>query len=124
MNGLILYTTEDGTSRIQRCAKGQTGWLPQREMAELFAVSSDNVGLHLKNIYAEAELTRETTTEDSSVVQPEGAREVQRPLILYNLDAMPPARPGVYSGEANPFGCHLPAQLQQQLFPLSEEVEA
>lgn len=88
MNDLILYTTEDGTSRIQLRAKGQTVWLSQREMAELFAVSSDNIGLHLKNIYEEAELTREATTEDSSVVQLEGAREVQRPLTLYNLDAI------------------------------------
>lgn len=47
MTDLILYTTEDGTSRIQLRAKGQTVWLSQREMAELFAVSSDNIGLHL-----------------------------------------------------------------------------
>jgi len=83
MTDLILYTTEDGTSRIQLRAKGQTVWLSQREMAELFAVSSDNIGLHLKNIYEEGELTREATTEDSSVVQIEGEREVQRPLTLY-----------------------------------------
>jgi hypothetical protein len=88
MTDLILYTTEDGTSRIQLRAKGQTVWLSQREMAELFAVSADNVGLHLKNIYEEGELTREATTEDSSVVQIEGEREVQRPLTLYNLDAI------------------------------------
>ena len=88
MTDLILYITEDGTSRIQLRAKGQTVWLSQREMAELFAVSSDNIGLHLKNIYEEGELTREPTTEDSSVVQIEGEREVQRPLTLYNLDAI------------------------------------
>ena len=88
MTDLILYTTEDGTSRIQLRAKGQTVWLSQREMAELFAVSSDNVGLHLKNIFEEGELTREATTEDSSVVQIEGEREVQRPLTLYNLNAI------------------------------------
>ena len=88
MTDLILYTTEDGSSRIQLRAKGQTVWLSQREMAELFVVSSDNVGLHLKNIYEEGELTREATTEDSSVVQIEGEREVQRPLTLYHLDAI------------------------------------
>jgi hypothetical protein len=88
MTDLILYTTEDGTSRIQLRAKGQTVWLSQREMAELFAVSSDNVGLHLKNIFEEGELTREATTEDSSVVQIEGEREVQRTLTLYNLNAI------------------------------------
>ena len=85
---LILYTTEDGKSRIQLRAKDQTVWLSQREMAELFDVSTDNIGLHLKNLYEDEELSREATTEESSVVQTEGAREVQRSVTLYNLDAI------------------------------------
>ena len=85
---LILYTTDDGKSRIQLRAKDQTVWLTQREMGELFAVSTDNVSLHLKNIFGDAELSREATTEESSVVQIEGSREVQRPVTLYNLDAI------------------------------------
>ena len=88
MNDLILYTTDDGRSQIKLRAKGQTVWLSQREMAQLFDVSTDNVGLHLKNIYEDGELSREVTTEESSVVQTEGGREVQRPLTLYNLDAI------------------------------------
>jgi hypothetical protein len=88
MNDLILYTTDDGRSQIKLRAKDQTVWLTQREMAQLFDVSTDNVGLHLKNIFADGELTRESTTEDSSVVQIEGSREVQRPVNLYNLDAI------------------------------------
>lgn len=88
MTGLILYTTEDGHSQIKLRAKDQTVWLSQREMAELFDVSTDNVGLHLKNIYEDGELTREATTEESSVVQTEGARQVQRPVTFYNLDAI------------------------------------
>ena len=88
MSGLILYTTEDGTSRIQLRADGQTVWLTQRGMAELFDVSTDNIGLHLKNIYEDAELAREATTEESSVVQTEGSRQVQRPVTLYNLNAI------------------------------------
>jgi hypothetical protein len=48
MNGLILYTTEDGQSHIQLRTKDQTVWLSQREMAELLDVSTDNIGLHLK----------------------------------------------------------------------------
>ena len=51
MSSLILYITDDGKSQIQLRAKDQTVWLSQREMAELFDVSTDNVGLHLKNIY-------------------------------------------------------------------------
>ena len=85
---LILYTTDDGKSQIQLRAKDQTVWLTQRDMAELFDVSTDNIGLHLKNIFEDAELSREATTEESSVVQIEGAREVQRPVTLYNLDAI------------------------------------
>ena len=88
MSSLILYTTDDGKSQIQLRAKDQTVWLSQREMAELFDVSTDNVGLHLKNIYEDGELSREATAEESSVVQTEGTRQVQRPVTLYNLDAI------------------------------------
>lgn len=88
MTNLIIYTTEDGRSQIQLRANGDTIWLSQREMAELFNVSADNISLHLKNIYMEGELRHESTTEDSSVVQNEGGREVRRSLTLYNLDAI------------------------------------
>jgi hypothetical protein len=88
MSDLILYTTEDGKSQIQLRTKDQTVWLSQREMAQLFDVSTDNVGLHLKNIYEDGELRREATAEESSVVQTEGGREVRRPVTLYNLDAI------------------------------------
>lgn len=88
MSGLILYTTEDGRSQIKLRAKDQTVWLSQREMGQLFDVSTDNVGLHLKNIFGDGELSREETTEESSVVQIEGGREVRRPVTLYNLDAI------------------------------------
>lgn len=88
MTDLLLYTTEDGRSRIKLRAEQQTVWLTQREMADLFDVSSDNVGLHLKNIYDDGELSREATAEESSVVQTEGSRQVQRKVTLYNLDAI------------------------------------
>ena len=88
MSSLILYTTDDGKSQMQLRAKDQTVWLSQREMAELFDVSTDNVGLHLKNIYEDGELSRKATAEESSVVQTEGTRQVQRPVTLYNLDAI------------------------------------
>ncbi|GAB3376230.1 virulence RhuM family protein [Azotobacter armeniacus] len=88
MSELILYTTEDGRSQIKLRAKDRTVWLSQREMAELFDVSTDNVSLHLKNIFEDGELSREATTEESSVVRTEGARQVQRKVTLYNLDAI------------------------------------
>ena len=88
MTDLILYTTEDGRSQIKLRSKDETVWLTQLEMAQLFDVTTDNVGLHLKNIFTDGELSREATTEESSVVQIEGAREVQRSVTLYNLDAI------------------------------------
>lgn len=65
---LIIYPIEDGKSQIRLCAKDQTVWLSQREMAQLFDVSTDNIGLHLKNLYEDGEVAREATTEESPVV--------------------------------------------------------
>jgi len=95
MNDIILYTTEDGKSRINLRADRQTVWLTQLEMADLFDATKQNISLQLKNIFGEGELDSDsvvkdslTTAEESSVVQIAGAREVQRPLTLYNLDAI------------------------------------
>lgn len=57
-------------------------------MAELFDCSSDNISLHLKNIYKEEELLEEATAEIFSVVQKEGNRDVKRNAKCYNLDAI------------------------------------
>ncbi len=63
-------------------------WLTQKAMAKLYDCSSDNIGLHLKNIYNELELDRNVTNEEFSVVQKEGNREVKRNIKYYNLDAI------------------------------------
>jgi len=85
MSDLILYTTEDGRSQIKLRAKDQTVWLSQREMAQLFDVSTDNVGLHLKNIFADGELDEKSVTEESSVTAADGKNYLTK---LYNLDAI------------------------------------
>jgi hypothetical protein len=85
MNGLILYTTEDGKSQIKLRAKDQTVLLSQREMAELFDVSTDNVGLHLKNIFSDEELHADSVTEESSVTASDGKNYRTK---LYKLDAI------------------------------------
>lgn len=85
MTDLILYTTEDGRSQIKLRAKDQTVWLTQREMAQLFDVSTDNVGLHLKNIFADGELDAVSVTEESSVTAADGKNYLTK---LYNLDAI------------------------------------
>lgn len=63
-------------------------WLTQKAMAKLYDCSSDNIGLHLKNIYNDLELDRNSTSEEFSVVQKEGNREVKRIVKYYNLDAV------------------------------------
>ena len=78
MSDLILYTTEDGRSKIQLRTENQTVWLTQLEMAELFDVSTDNIGLHLNNLYEDGELIRAATAEESSVVQTEGSAAKSR----------------------------------------------
>ncbi|MDR0863319.1 MAG: virulence RhuM family protein [Candidatus Symbiothrix sp.] len=65
-----------------------TIWLSQKNMGLLFDTSIDNIGLHIKNIYAEGELIEISTAEDFSVVQQEGSREVCRTVKHYNLDAI------------------------------------
>ncbi len=85
MSDLILYTTEDGRSQIQLRTKDQTVWLSQREMSQLFDVSTDNVGLHLKNNFADGELEEKSVTEESSVTAADGKNYLTK---LYNLDAI------------------------------------
>ena len=85
MTGLILYSTEDGRTQIKLRAKDQTVWLTQREMAELFDVSTDNVGLHLKNIFTDGELEVNSVTEESSVTAADGKNYLTK---LYKLDAI------------------------------------
>ena len=63
-------------------------WLTQKAMSKLYDCSSDNVSLHLKNIYTSLELDRNSTTEEFSVVQKEGNRDVKRKVKYYNLDAV------------------------------------
>ncbi|MBN6740693.1 virulence RhuM family protein [Acidithiobacillus sp. MC6.1] len=88
MNDLILNSTEDGRSQINLRARAQTVWLTQLEMAELFDATKQNISLHLKNIFEDEELAPAATVKESLTVQIEGSREVQRPVTLYNLDAI------------------------------------
>jgi hypothetical protein len=84
----VIYQTEDGQTRLDVRFEDETVWLSQAMMAELFQTSSDNVSLHLKNIYGEGELEEAATTEDFSVVRREGNRDIRRNLRHYNLDAI------------------------------------
>jgi hypothetical protein len=87
-NQIIIYNGADGQTKIEVKLEDETVWLSQKQMAELLGCDSDNIGLHLKNIYSEGELAETSTTEDSSVVRLEGKRSVKRLVKLYNLDVI------------------------------------
>lgn len=87
-NQIIIYSTEDGEMKLEVKLENETVWLSQAQMAELFKCSIDNISLHLKNVYNEAELSENRTTEESSIVQKEGNRKIIRPIKHYNLDAI------------------------------------
>lgn len=85
---IILY--QDGISNVPVEVRylNETFWLTQKEMAQLFGVTTQTIGRHLKNIYDEGELIEEATCTNFVQVQPEGNRMVTRDLIIYNLDAI------------------------------------
>ena len=68
---IIIYKTEDGNVNLQVKMEHETVWLSQKQMAELFQCSTDNVGLHLKNIFKEKELNENSVTEEYSVTAAE-----------------------------------------------------
>ena len=84
----LVFTKQAGEDGIEVRIFDESVWLTQKGMAQLFDCSTDNIGLHLKNIYASGELTESATTEDSSVVQNEGTRKITRRVKFYNLDAI------------------------------------
>ena len=86
-NEIVVYQPNE-TLRLEVKLDGRTVWLSQKQMAELFGCSADNVGLHLKNIYTDGELDETATAEDFSVVRKEGRRMVSRRVKFYNLDAI------------------------------------
>lgn len=87
---ILIYNTEDGKVEleIKLDHEGQTIWLTQNQMAELFSVSVKTVNEHLKNIYEDNELNEKATIRNFRTVRQEGSREVERDLSYYNLKAI------------------------------------
>jgi hypothetical protein len=84
----LMYNTPEENVSVNAVVKDETIWLTQKAMAELFGCTTDNISIHLKNIYADGELDESSTTEEFSVVQQEGSRKVKRKIKFYNLDAI------------------------------------
>lgn len=85
-NEVIVFNDEKLVLEVTISGDSNTIWLTQNQMADLFETSSDNIGLHIKNVFIEDELDNDSTTEVFSVVRKEGTRSVKRNIIHYNLD--------------------------------------
>ena len=87
-NDILLYSTSNGTVKVELLYEDETFWLSQKRMAELFGVESHTITYHLKEIFKSGELEENSTTRKIRAVQKEGNREVSREIDFYNLDAV------------------------------------
>lgn len=85
---LILYQTEDGRTRIECRFEDETIWLTQAQMSALFEIGVGTVNHHLKDIFAEGELSPEATIRRHRIVRTEGKRSISRDIEHYRLDAI------------------------------------
>ncbi len=86
MSEVILYTTDDGVTKIDLRLEDGTVWLTQLELAELFQTSKQNISKHIQSIIADQELSEGATVNQKLTVQNEGGRDVSRSIAVYNLD--------------------------------------
>jgi hypothetical protein len=84
----LFYQTEDGQVRLQVRIEAETVWLTQKQMADLFQTTKQNVSLHIQNIFEEGELLQAATVKQYLIVQTEGSRQVEREVEHYNLDVI------------------------------------
>ena len=85
-NEIVVYQP-DGVTRVDVRFDGETVWLLQPQIADLFGCSLENVRLHLKNIFASGELSKEATSKESLEVRLEGSRRVTRKFTYYNAES-------------------------------------
>lgn len=87
-SSLILYTTEDGLTKIEATFDRDTVWLSIDQMADLFQRNKSTISRHIGNIYKEGELDKAATVAKFATVQMEGERQVERQIEYYNLDVI------------------------------------
>ena len=85
---LIMYQTDDGSTKIDVSFDGDTVWLSLDQMAELFQRDKSTVSRHIKNVFDEGELKRDSTVANFATVQIEGDRQIERNIDYYNLDVI------------------------------------
>ena len=87
-SNFVIFTIDNAKINIDVFIQDETLWLTQKQIAQLFETTPQNITLHLKNIYKEEELNEEATCKDFLQVQKEGNREVKRNRKYYNLKAL------------------------------------
>jgi len=110
---LLIY--QDGALRVQVRMHGQTVWLTQAAIAELYQTTSQNITMHLKGIYLDGELNEGSTCKEFLQVRREGARDVQRKIKHYNLEAILAVGYRVRSGRGTAFRQWATARLSELL---------
>ena len=103
LSKFILYTAPSGAVRVDVFLEGETVWLTQKAMGELFGVVKSTISEHLTNIFKEQELDQNATVRNFRTVQKEGERLVNRDLEYYNLDAIISVGYRVNSAKATQF---------------------
>jgi hypothetical protein len=83
---LLIYQTEDGNTKIDVKLENGTVWMTKKAIAELYQTTSQNITLHIKNVYEENELHQDSTCKEYLQVQIEGSREIKRSIKHYNLE--------------------------------------
>ena len=87
LNGdIVIYQSEDGNTIINVNLQGETVWLSQQQMSELFKTDRTSISRHIKNIYKTEELDKKSTCAFFAQVKDEGFRKVTRKIPYYNLD--------------------------------------
>ena len=83
---IMVYQSEDGLTRVDVMFEGETVWLTQAQLIELYHSSKSNISEHIKHIFEDGELREEATVRKFRTVQNEGDRQVSRDITHYNLD--------------------------------------
>lgn len=120
----LVYSAEDGRLKIEVRLEGDSAWLTQTHMAELFQTTVPNISMHLRNIYEEGELQPEATVKKFLTVGREGTRDVSRKVEYYNLDAIISVGYRVKSGVATQFRIWATQKLREYIvkgFVLDDE---
>lgn len=103
LKNIIIYNNPNGEVKVDVFVEGETVWLTQKSMGELFGVTKKTISEHLGNIYGSNELQRVATVRNFRTVQQEGERMVNRDLEYYNLDAIISVGYRVNSSKATQF---------------------